>query len=180
MLRFTAIDRAEYPAAKLDRGLFALVCVVFVSMFGGFLAGLNLAWTAMAGAAVVMVLARRDTHGVLKLVDWNLLIFFAALFIVVDRLSDTELPDAIYSRFQPIFGTSAPTQAWNLTWFPVIGSNVFSNVPFVLVAGNWMARFAEPVLMWKVLALSTTFGGNPTIAGSVANMIVVESARDHI
>jgi len=180
MLRVTAIDRADYPAPKLESGLFALVCVVLVSIFGGFLAGLNLAWTAMAGAALVMVLARRDTHGVLKLVDWHLLLFFAALFIVVDGLSDTGLPDAIYSRLQPILGSSAPAQEWNLTWFSVVGSNVFSNVPFVLVAGNWIARFAEPALMWKVLALSTTFGGNLTIVGSVANMIVVESARDHI
>ena len=34
--------------------------------------------------------------------------------------------------------------------------------------------------MWKVVALATTFGGNLTITGSVANMIVVESARDHL
>jgi len=99
---------------------------------------------------------------------------------VVGGLSDTGLPEAIYSRLQAIFGSSVPAQAWNLTWFSVVGSNVFSNVPFVLVAGNWIARFAEPTLMWKVLALATTFAGNLTIVGSVANMIVVESARDHI
>jgi len=180
MLRRTAIDRAEHPVPKLERSLFVLVCVVLVSIFAGFLAGLNLAWTAMAGAALVMVLARRDTHEVLKLVDWHLLLFFAALFVVVDGLSDTGLPDAIYLRLQPIFGSSTPAQAWNFTWFSVVGSNVFSNVPFVLVAGNWIARFTDPVLMWKVLALATTFAGNLTIVGSVANMIVVESARDHI
>jgi Na+/H+ antiporter NhaD/arsenite permease-like protein len=180
ILLSTAIDRADHLVPKLDRGLFALVCVVLVSIFAGFLAGLNLAWTAMAGAALVMVLARRDTHDVLKLVDWHLLLFFAALFVVVDGLSDTGLPEGIYSRLQPIFGSSVSAQAWNLTWFSVVGSNVFSNVPFVLVAGHWIARFAEPVLMWKVLALATTFAGNLTIVGSVANMIVVESARDHI
>ena len=180
MLRETTIDRAVRAFPKIERGLFVLVCVVFVLIFAGFLAGLNLAWTAMAGAALVMVLARRDTHNVLKLVDWHLLLFFAALFIVVDGLSDTGLPDAIYSRLQPIFGSSEPAQAWNLAWFSVLGSNVFSNVPFVLVAGSWIARFTEPALMWKILALATTFAGNLTIIGSVANMIVVESARDHI
>jgi Na+/H+ antiporter NhaD/arsenite permease-like protein len=180
VLRETVIDHAGHAAPELDRRLFVLVCAVFISIFAGFLAGLNLAWTAMAGAALVMVLARRDTHDVLKLVDWHLLLFFAALFIVVDGLSDTGLPDAIYSRLRPIFGSSALTQAWNLAWFSVVGSNVFSNVPFVLLAGNWIARFAEPTLMWKVLALATTFAGNLTIVGSVANMIVVESARDHI
>lgn len=50
----------------------------------------------------------------------------------------------------------------------------------MLVAGNWIAHFVEPELMWKVLALATTFAGNLTIIGSVANMIVVESAREHI
>ena len=179
-LRATVIDRTDYQAPKLEEGLFALVGVVLVLMFAGFLAGLNLAWTAMAGAALVMVLARRDTHEVLKLVDWHLLLFFAALFVVVDGLSDTGLPDAIYSRVRPVFGSSAPSEAWNLTWFSVVGSNVFSNVPFVLVAANWIERFAEPALMWKVLALATTFAGNLTIVGSVANMIVVESARDDI
>ena len=46
--------------------------------------------------------------------------------------------------------------------------------------GKWIARFADPELMWKVLALATTFAGNLTIVGSVANMIVVESAREHL
>ena len=60
-----------------------------------------------------MVLARRDTHEVLKLVDWHLLVFFAALFVVVEGLSDTGLPDAIYRHLQPMFGAHETAQAWN-------------------------------------------------------------------
>jgi Na+/H+ antiporter NhaD/arsenite permease-like protein len=179
-LAAATIVRDARPAQKLDRRLFAIVCAVFVLVFAGFVAGLNLAWTALAGAALVMVLARRDTHEVLKLVDWHLLVFFAALFVVVDGLNATGLPDQIYGRVRGVFGASATAQAWNLTWFSVAGSNVFSNVPFVLVAGKWIANFAAPELMWKVLALATTFAGNLTILGSVANIIVVESARGHI
>jgi Na+/H+ antiporter NhaD/arsenite permease-like protein len=83
VLRAAVIIREPDVVLKLDRGLFALVCVVFVSIFVCFFAGLKLAWTALAGAALMMVLARRDTHEVLKLVDWHLLVFFAALFVVV-------------------------------------------------------------------------------------------------
>ena len=79
-----------------------------------------------------------------------------------------------------MFGAHETAQAWNLTWFSVAGSNIFSNVPFVLVAGKWISHFADPTLMWKVLALATTLAGNLTIIGSVANMIVVESAREHL
>ena len=165
---------------KLDRGLFMLVCIVLTMIFTCFFAGLNLAWTALAGAALVMVFARRDTHEVLKLVDWHLLVFFAALFVVVEGLSDTGLTEAIYDFLRPMLGTHATAQAWNLSWISVAGSNIFSNVPFVLVTAKWIPHFTDPALMWKVLALATTFAGNLTIVGSVANMIVVESARKHL
>jgi len=165
---------------NLDRRLLGLTLAVLALVFLGFVSGLNLAWTALAGGALIMVLARRDTHEVLKLVDWHLLVFFAALFVVVAALNDTGLPDQTYAKVRGLFGEQTDTQAWNLAWFSALGSNVFSNVPFVLVAGKWIANFAHPELMWKVLALATTFAGNLTILGSVANIIVVESARGHV
>ncbi len=174
-----AIHRPETKPHPLDRRLLAMTAVVLGLVFLGFVAGLNLAWTALAGGALVMVLARRDTHEVLKLVDWHLLVFFAALFVVVEGLNGTGLPDQIYSRMGGVFGTTVGSQAWNLAWFSALGSNVFSNVPFVLVAGKWIGNFAQPDLMWKVMALATTLAGNLTILGSVANIIVVESARGH-
>jgi Na+/H+ antiporter NhaD/arsenite permease-like protein len=168
------------PAPPLDTRLAGLVGAVAALVLAGFVAGLNLPWTALGGAALVMVLARRDTHAVLKLVDWHLLLFFAALFIVVEGLNETGLPDRIYAGLRGVFGATATAQAWNLAWFSVAGSNLFSNVPFVLVAGKWITNFADPELMWQVLALATTLAGNLTILGSVANIIVVESARGHV
>lgn len=174
------IHRSETQPRPLDRRLLTMTFAVLGLVFVGFVAGLNLAWTALAGGALVMVLARRDTHEVLKLVDWHLLVFFAALFVVVEGLNGTGLPDQIYGKMGGVFGTTATSQAWNLAWFSALGSNVFSNVPFVLVAGKWIGNFAQPeLLMWKVMALATTLAGNLTILGSVANIIVVESARGH-
>ncbi|HXJ61061.1 MAG TPA: anion transporter [Verrucomicrobiae bacterium] len=173
------IERSETVTRPLDRNLMRIAAGALVLVFAGFVAGLNLAWTALAGGAVVMVLARRDTHEVLKLVDWHLLLFFAALFVVVEGLNKTGLPDQTYAHLRTMFGLTQAGQAWNLAWFSAAGSNVFSNVPFVLIAGKWIPNFANPPLMWKVLALATTFAGNLTILGSVANIIVVESARAH-
>ncbi len=174
------IHRPDAPPRPMDRRLLILTFSTLALVFAGFLAGLNLSWTALAGGALVMVLARRDTHEVLKLVDWHLLVFFAALFVVVEGLSGTGLPDQIYHQVRGVFGVSSQSQAWNLAWFSALGSNIFSNVPFVLVAGKWINNFAQPELMWKVMALATTFAGNLTILGSVANIIVVESARAHV
>lgn len=180
VLREAVIHRPTAQPPPLNRRLLILTFAVLALVFVGFLAGLNLSWTALSGGALVMVLAKRDTHPVLKLVDWHLLVFFAALFVVVEGLSKTGLPDQLYRVAQPLFGLSVPSQAWNFAWFSNLGSNLFSNVPFVLVAGKWMSHFAQPELMWKVMALTTTFAGNLTIVGSVANIIVVESARGHV
>ena len=179
VLAQAVIRKTPGEPTPLDRRLVGVTFVVLALVFAGFMAGLNLAWTALTGGAVVMVLARRDTHQVLKLVDWHLLVFFAALFVVVEGLNSTGLPDRIYASLRPLFGSSASAQAWNLAWFSAVGSNIFSNVPFVLVAGKWIGNFTQPELMWKVMALATTFAGNLTLLGSVANLIVVESARGH-
>jgi Na+/H+ antiporter NhaD/arsenite permease-like protein len=174
------IRRPETQPRPLNRTLLALAFTALVLVFAGFVAGLDLSWTALGGGVLVMVLARRDTHEVLKLVDWHLLLFFAALFVVVEGLSGTGLPDQVYQGVHGLFGASVASQAWNFAWFSALGSNVFSNVPFVLVAGKWISNFAQPELMWKVMALTTTLAGNLTILGSVANIIVVESARKHV
>lgn len=174
------INRADAAPRTIDRPLLIIALSVLALVFTGFMLGLNLAWTALAGGALVMVLARRDTHEVLKLVDWHLLLFFAALFVVVEGLNGTGLPDGAYAKVRGLFGDTSGAQAWNFAWFSAIGSNVFSNVPFVLIAGKWISNFSNPNLMWKVLALSTTFAGNLTILGSVANIIVVEFARKHV
>src|SRR6266571_2687698 len=107
VLRGGSIPIAATPVRPLDKGLLRITLAALALVFIGFVRGLNLSWTALAGGALVMVLARRDTHEVLKLVDWHLLVFFAALFVVVDGLSDTGLPDAIYRHLQPLFGSSA-------------------------------------------------------------------------
>ncbi len=77
-------------------------------------------------------------------------------------------------------GVLTPEQAYRAVDYDTLVLLLGINVPFVLVAGKWMANFAQPELMWKVLALATTLAGNLTILGSVANLIVVESARDHV
>jgi len=178
-LRTARIQPVSGATFRVNRLLIGITLGTLLLVFVGFMAGWNMPWTALAGGALVMVLARRDTHEVLKLVDWHLLVFFAALFVVVEGLSGTGLLDRAHSRSTWLFDGGVTPQAWNLAWVSALGSNIFSNVPFVLVAGKWIATFTHPELMWKVLSLATTFAGNLTILGSVANIIVVESARGH-
>jgi Na+/H+ antiporter NhaD/arsenite permease-like protein len=62
--------------------------------------------------------------------------------------------------------------------FTMALSQIVSNVPFVLLASQWMPLFKDPPLMWLSMALVSTLAGNLTIVGSVANIIVLDTAGE--
>jgi Na+/H+ antiporter NhaD/arsenite permease-like protein len=53
-----------------------------------------------------------------------------------------------------------------------------SNVPFILVIEQQLHSLPDPRLAWELLAVVSTFAGNLTLLGSVANLIVAEAGRD--
>jgi len=110
-------------------------------------------------------------------VDWVLLAFFAGLFIVVHALDKTGLVADAASAIQPMYGRSLATQVPVFSAVTVVASNIVSNVPFVVLAREIVPNLMEPDLMWLVLSLSSTLAGNLTIPGSVATLIVLETAR---
>jgi Na+/H+ antiporter NhaD/arsenite permease-like protein len=142
-----------------------------------FAAGTDLAWTAAAGLAALLVL-RRDVPGeeVWRRVDLGILLFFAGLFVVVEGLVATGAPAAVFARF-PLL-PHADALGWaRLAGLFLVGSNVVSNVPFILVVRDAMGTLPDPRLGWELLAVASTFAGNLTLLGSVANVIVAEGGR---
>jgi Na+/H+ antiporter NhaD/arsenite permease-like protein len=58
----------------------------------------------------------------------------------------------------------------------LVGSNVVTNVPFIVIVKPEMGKLPDPTLAWELLAMASTFAGNLTLLGSVANIIVAEKA----
>lgn len=170
--------KREPPA--IDARLLRWCALVILGVVAAFFAGYPLAWTALTGAAVLFAVADRPPRTVLAKVDGVLLLFFAALFAVVYGVDKAGIAARMLELSQPFFGRSAGTQVASFSALTVVASNIFSNVPFVLLAGKWIGSFADPRLMWCVLALASTLAGNLTIVGSVANIIVLEMARGRV
>jgi Na+/H+ antiporter NhaD/arsenite permease-like protein len=120
--------------------------------------------------------AGRAPREALARVDWPLLVFFAGLFVVVAGVGRAGVAEAMYRSIAPALGETAPRQAVVFGLFSVGASQVVSNVPFVILAGAWIPRLADPTLLWLATALSSTLAGNLTVIGSVANIIVLELA----
>jgi len=161
----------------LRRGLL-IKCFISIGLaIVGFFAGFNIAWTALTAAAVLLLVAGWEPRQVFRQVDWPLLLFFSGLFIVVGGLRETGVIQRLFDIVRPSLGSGATHQAWIFSLVTLIGSNLFSNVPWVLVAGEWVAGLARPDVGWLLLAMAATFAGNLTLIGSVANVLVVEGGR---
>jgi Na+/H+ antiporter NhaD/arsenite permease-like protein len=166
------------PKIKRDLLLKCAACLFLVAI--GFFAGFNIAWTAMTGAALLLLVAGWEPRAAFQRVDWPLLLFFAGLFIVVGGLRQAGVVERLFESLQPLLGMDATRQTWMFSLWTVVGSNLFSNVPYVLVAGEWVPSLAHAETGWLVLAMASTFAGNLTLIGSVANVLVVEGGRDAV
>ncbi|HEX9287948.1 MAG TPA: SLC13 family permease [Anaeromyxobacteraceae bacterium] len=168
--------RVARPA--VDRRLLAKALGATLLVLAGFLAGLPLAWTALAGAALCMAVGGRAPREALMRVDWPLLLFFAGLFVVVAGVGRAGAADRMHDGVAPLLGHGATRQAIVFSAFSVVACQIVSNVPFVLLAAHWIPRMAEPTLLWLATALAATLAGNLTVVGSVANIIVLELAGE--
>ncbi len=146
------------------------VTVIAVTLF---FTGLPLELVAL-GAAAVLLLDRIKPAKVYRQVDWSLLVMFTGLFIVVHAFQIHVVSRWGIENWQWLL--SRPVVLLSVVSAGL--SNLVSNVPAVLLLEP--VALAVPVATretaWLSLAMSSTFAGNLTVLGSVANLIVVESA----
>jgi len=161
----------------LQRTLATKTLIVLAGLLVAFLCGVPMEMAALTAGAIMLVLAHRPAEETLAAVDWSLLLFFAGLFVVVAGITKTQ--SELITHAVPAL-TRRPGTIGELTRFSfasVIGSNLFSNVPFVMLVRGFLIHLPRAPLLWLTLAASSTFAGNLTLVGSVANLIVAQKAR---
>jgi len=165
------------PRPAVDRvlaikGLGALVLFAALAF-----AGVSLAGASVSAAAALMLAARsRVPREAFRHVDWPLLVFFAGLFVVVAGIAHAGVIEDLFQRVAPVIDRGDVLGDLAFIAIVVIASNIVSNVPFVLVAVAWIPHMTDPTWGYVMLAVASTLAGNLTLFGSVANIIVMESA----
>ncbi len=171
--------QSHLVAPRVDLRLMRKGLIVLAGAMVGFLFSSKLALVSIAAGAALILWARKPPARAFERIDWALLLFFCGLFIVVAGINKAGLVEKMFAPLQSFFGVSIWQQLWVFSGISIFFSNLVSNVPFVLLAAHWVEAFADPKTMWLALAMASTFAGNFTIVGSVANMIVMELSRDH-
>ena len=171
----------DLPVVAPPERLFTVRSAVNAAVIFGtvviYTAGGSLAFTALGGFAVLLVVHRREPNRVWERIDWSVLLFFGGLFVAVDALARSGAAAWAFARV-PLIAGEPGLFAWlRASAIFLVGSNVVSNVPFILIVRPEMTHLPDPRLGWELLAMASTFAGNLTLFGSVANVIVAEKAE---
>jgi len=138
---------------------------------------LSPSFIAMAAAGAAMVWIRPDVNETLRRVEWSVLIFFGALFVMVGGMGAAGVWDLVVGLAQGAANVPPVYIGVVLLWTVAILSSVIDNVPvtiaFIPIIQGLGSTGMEIGPLWWALAFGAGFGGNGTIIGSTANIVVV-------
>ncbi len=166
-------EMPELHEPRLDRPLLIKTLIVTSGLLIAFLVGAPIALAAFLAACILLFTRHIKPEKVMSIIDWSLLVFFAALFVISGAMEQSGITQSMMNGIgRPLLDSSATV----LSLVSVVLSNLVSNVPAVLLLKPIVLALPNPRAGWLTLALMSTLAGNLTLLGSVANLIVAEVA----
>lgn len=138
---------------------------------------------ALGGGTLLMLLSKINPEHVLHEVEWPVIFFFIGLFILVGGLEETGIIEAMAVKSLEITGGEMVSTSLIILWLSAIASAFVDNIPFVATMIPLLKTMGELGGMsnidpfWWSLALGACLGGNGTLIGASANVIVAGMAE---
>ena len=177
-----ALDEAEVLTEP--RLLRLSLSVIGVTLAGFLVAGplgLEAGTIALLGAAVLLLLSGLEVESVLRDVEWPTLFFFVGLFMLVEAVVHVGIIGALADSLIRLTGGDATVTTLGLLWISGIGSAIIDNIPYTATMIPVVQQLGAAGLpiepLWWSLALGACLGGNATIVGASANVVVANMAR---
>ena len=164
--------------ALLIRSLIVLALVLIAFTLHGVL-HLEPSVVALLGAGLLVAISGLRPQSYLVDIEWETLLFFAGLFILVGSLVKTGVIEHLAAGLVAATGDSVPAAMMFILWGSAALSALVDNIPFVatmapvgdqLVSGS--GPFAGQNGLWWALVLGADLGGNATAIGASANVVV--------
>jgi Na+/H+ antiporter NhaD/arsenite permease-like protein len=132
---------------------------------------------AMGGAGAALLWVRSNVEKTLSHLEWGVLLFFLALFVIVGGLESSGVLTLLAAGIVELAGNNLLLASLVLLWVAAIVSAAVDNIPFTIavvpVVQNLGTLGIQTSPLWWALALGAGFGGNGTPLGSTANVVTV-------
>ncbi|KAF0996261.1 ArsB/NhaD family transporter [Geobacillus sp. TFV-3] len=174
--------------AKLMRKSVAVLGLTIVGFILHSVIHVDAAVIAMTGAVALMLIAvpEHEIEDVFHSIEWGTIFFFAGLFVLVGALVDIGLIKSLAEKTLEVTGGDISTAAYFILWLSGVASATIDNIPFVatmipliqdMAVGMGLSPGAPQIdVLWWALSLGACLGGNGTLIGASANVIVAGMA----
>lgn len=138
---------------------------------------------ALTGAALLLLVTRMDPEHAFQAVEWPVIFFFIGLFVVVGALEEVGVIEAIASFALEVTGGELLPAGLLILWLSAIASAFVDNIPFVATMipliqdMGRLGGISDLNFLWWSLSLGACLGGNGTIIGASANVVVIGMAE---
>ncbi|MEB4211380.1 ArsB/NhaD family transporter [Mycobacterium sp. 94-17] len=177
----------EHEAIR-DRRLLIQCAIVLVVVFVGFVAHKQIhmepSLVAMTGAGILIVISGLDREFYLSSVEWETLLFFAGLFVMVGTLVKTGVIDKLAHAVSQATGGNLWITTMLILCASFFLSGFINNVPYAATMTPIVAQFVSSMpghvssdVLWWALLLGTVLGGNLTAVGASASVVVIGIAK---
>lgn len=188
-LRIRSVRSADLAALRaeemitnrslLRKGVIVLVGVMVGFLFHGVL-HLESATIALAGATVLLVWSGEDPYHAIREIEWTTIFFFIGLFVVVEGIVHAGIIRLLAEAALRLTGQNLRLTSMLLLWLSALISGIVDNIPYTvtmipLVESLGQAMPVTP--LWWSLALGACLGGNATLIGASANVVVATLAE---
>lgn len=158
----------------------AVLALVFIAFIGHAVIHIEPSIVALLGAGLLVLISGVDRDDYLGSVEWETLLFFIGLFILVGALVKTGVIGALARLAADVTGGDALTATMLILIVSAVLSGVIDNIPYVAtmspVVADLTATISDPVqahALWWALAAGADFGGNLTAVGASANVVML-------
>lgn len=172
-------DALITDAVLLRKSLIVMTGVIIGFLLHGAL-HLEPATIALTGATLLLLWSKIDPHHALRDIEWTTLFFFFGLFITVEAVVEVGLVEMVADTALRLTDGNVSLTSIFLIWFSAIASGVIDNIPYTatmipLVKSLGQVMPSDP--LWWSLALGACLGGNLTLVGAAANVVVASLAE---
>lgn len=148
--------------------------------------GFHSATIALAGAALLLLISEAEPDQVLRDVEWTTIFFFAGLFVLVGGMEKVGIIDWLARNTLTITKGHFILTTLFVLWGSALASTIIDNVPFVATMIPLISAIGQSAgpnfhvePLWWALSLGACLGGNGSLVGASANLVVAGIAEKH-
>ncbi|WP_251861321.1 ArsB/NhaD family transporter [Clostridium sp. Marseille-Q2269] len=181
--KIMALDESK---AIRDKSLMKKCLIILFLTLVGFLThsllGFESATIAIAGSAILLAISKVEPDEILQETEWGTIFFFIGLFIMTGVLEDVGIMRVLAQKTLSITKGNLVMTGVFILWISAIASAFIDNIPFVatmipLIKAMGTMGGMDIVPLWWALSLGACLGGNGTIIGASANLVVIGIAE---